>query len=92
MLWLKYGFCRADDALIMVNGFGALIAFGSMLVYYWYSLDKPAVERKAIVILGGILSIFVSMRLKIVGTNAVGFAAMLASILMFAAPLVALVS
>lgn len=40
MLWLKYGVYASDSAVAIVNGFGAIVSFLSMVIYYWYSHDK----------------------------------------------------
>lgn len=108
MLWLKYGVYANDPAVVIVNGFGAIVAFFSMIVYYWYSHDKvhsgrcscsftppwalqPEVEKRAIQVLGLIMVIFLLVRFRLFHPKWVGMAAMVASVLMFAAPLVGLV-
>ena len=91
MLWFKYGVFLADPAISIVNGVGASIAFLSMCIYYGYCNDRADVERKSLQVLTIIFTVFFVARVGLVPPSWVGLAAMLASIVMFASPLIALV-
>lgn len=90
MLWLKYGAFLGDSALIIVNGVGALVSLVTLLIYYCYTNDRPAVERTALYTLANIAALFLVVRLGWIAPQWVGLVAMLASITMFAAPLIAI--
>ena len=90
MLWFKYGVSESDAAVSVVNGVGAALAFLSACVYYRYAHDRADVERKALQILAVLFAVFLAARVGIVRPSWIGFAAMFASIFMFASPLIAL--
>jgi hypothetical protein len=91
MLWFKYGVFLADPAISVVNGVGASIAFLSMCIYYGCCNDRADVERKALQVLAIIFAVFFAARVGLMPPSWVGLAAMIASIVMFASPLIALV-
>lgn len=91
MLWLKYGVFLGDTALIVVNSVGALMTIMCLTVYYIYCPDRADVERRALYALSILASVFAMVKLEWFAPRWVGLIAMVASVTMFAAPLVALV-
>lgn len=91
MLWLKYGVFLADPALIIVNAVGSLVALMSLITYYVYTNERPDMERAILKMLLGLAGLLSIVRLGWVDPKWVGLCAMVASVTMFASPLVALV-
>lgn len=92
MLWFKYGVYLGDAALIIVNGVGAITSLVSLIVYYVYTGEKPDVEKRLLQLLLGLAFLFSIVRLGWIDPRWVGLVAMVASVTMFASPLVALVT
>lgn len=91
VFWFKYGFILGDLPMSIVNGVGMLLAVYSGLVYHRHTQHQAACEYLTIAGLVGILVWLVLIYRGQIKLNDVGFSAMIGSVVMFAAPLVALV-
>ena len=74
----------------IVNGVGMLLALYSALIYHQHAPHRAACEYLSIGALSGVLLWLIAIARGQVKLNDVGLSAMIASVVMFAAPLVAL--
>ncbi len=74
----------------LVNGLGMLLALYSALIYHQHTPQRAACEYLSIAGLIGILSWLILISTGQIKLNDVGLSAMIASVVMFGAPLVAL--
>lgn len=91
VFWFKYGFILGDVAMTVVNGVGMLCAMYAGLVHYRHTPHRTSCEVVMLLALTGILIWLGSIAAGVIKLDGVGFSAMAASVVMFAAPLVALV-
>ena len=88
---MEYGISLDSLPLILVNGYGAIIAVFCMLVFYYYTTKRRQAELGtfiALLILGAILAM---EKTRVFNSTYMGTIGAVASIVMFASPLVALV-
>lgn len=87
MLWLRYGVAVPDFAIVLVNGFGALIGTSCMTIYYAYASDKTQQEKTGLQLFSLLFGIMAAAHFGFLTTPTLGAIAAVASVTMLAAPL-----
>ncbi|KAK9763393.1 Sugar transporter [Basidiobolus ranarum] len=90
LLWLQYGILREDVVLIIVNAVGILTSGICTLVYHHYTVKKDHVENRILLLIIFICGFLLHIK-HLTAERAVtvlGLSSSLASICMYAAPLI----
>ena len=90
IFWFKYGFILGDVAMSIVNGFGLLLSIYSALIYHHHTPHRFSCQLLTIFGLSGTLLWLIGINRGWIKLDGVGFSAMTASVVMFAAPLTAI--